>query len=61
MNVLSSMEMYCVPLTRDGGKGAGCCEHDNEQSGYVKCVEVLILADETSYGTERCCVQFVRK
>ena len=55
------MEMYCVPLTRDGGKGAGCCEHDNEQSGYVKCVEVLILADETSYGTERCCVQFVRK
>jgi len=42
--------MYCVLLTRDGGKGAGCCEHDNEQSGYVKCGEFLILAGETSSG-----------
>ena len=48
MNDLSKVEMYCVPLTRDGRKGVDCCDHDNEHSGYVKCGEFFTLAEETS-------------
>jgi hypothetical protein len=48
VNDLSRVEMYFVSLTRDGGKEAYCCEHDNEHSGYVKCREFFTLAEETS-------------
>ena len=50
-----------MPLTRGEGKGAGCCEHDNEQSDYVKCGEFLIMAEEPSSEKERRCLQFVRE